>query len=99
MAPLKEGASKDTAKKKPKMKQQSARVMRAGELGRIYMSAPRDKATPSTHQNPRVRRFVPTLATAAVAATAEETGVFAFSPDMYDKDKKLGDVSAVVEED
>jgi hypothetical protein len=92
-------ASRDSVKKKPKPKPHSAKMVRAGELGRIYMSAPRDKAASSLHPTPRVRRFVPTLATAAVAATAEETGTFAFSPDMYDRETKLGDMSVVMEQD
>jgi hypothetical protein len=92
--------SRDNVKKKAKPKPHSAKMVRAGELGRIYMSAPREKATSSSlHPTPRVRRFVPTLATAAVAANAEETGTFAFSPDMYDREKKLGDMSVVMEQD
>ena len=56
----------------------------SGELGRIYMAAPKDKnlaMLPSNRlpaQNPRLRRFIPSAATAAVAAGAEDIGGFDF---------------------
>ena len=56
----------------------------SGELGRIYMAKPKDKnlaMLPSNRMpepSPRLRRFIPSAATAAVAAGAEDVGGFNF---------------------
>lgn len=86
-------------KKKAGKPKQPARIVKGGELGRIYMTAPKDKAAAGNAQNPRVRRFVPTAATAAMSAAAEDSGTFAFIPDMYDRERLLqpGDFSVASE--
>jgi len=72
-----------------------------GELGRIYMAAPKDKSGASARAapsgDPRVRRFVPTSATAAVAASAEDAGTFAPLVDQMDRTPVLHDLSGAGE--
>jgi hypothetical protein len=52
-----------------------------GELDRIYLGAPKARGGGEGGTTPRVRRFVPTAATAAVAADAAEVGGFHFVRD------------------
>lgn len=92
-APSKASAARKRPSKAPTRMSGSKGI--GGELGRIYMSAPKDKGGSTARGpagDPRVRRFVPTSATAAVAASAEEAGTFApLIEDQYDRTRILGD--------